>query len=268
MASKWLIHTSCTSGASSGRTQRRRGAPQLGPAVLATHPSAHGAAELLGDQLGAVADAEHGDAELVDRRVERRGPLDVDALGSARQDQRGRPPLGHLGGRDAVGHDLGVDGQLADAAGDQLGVLGAEVDDEHGDARASAWGIGGFKASIVDSAGRNLLDVARPLLAVLAVIAVVALSVVGSDVATAAAPLRPRRRRRPTIAPTTSSSRAATSTTASARCRSRTAAARGAAGGARLLSSACSSSAIAFIGWRIVRSARRSRPERTTTHDA
>ena len=115
-----------------GQHLRRRRAPQLGPAVLAAHPPADGAAELLGDQLGAVADAEHGDPQLVDRRVERRGPLDVDALGPAGQDQRGRPPLGHLGGRDAVGDDLGVHGQLADAAGDQLGVLGAEVDHEHG----------------------------------------------------------------------------------------------------------------------------------------
>ena len=31
---------------------------------------------------------------------------------------------------DVVGHDLGVDVRLADAPGDELGVLGAEVDDE------------------------------------------------------------------------------------------------------------------------------------------
>ena len=42
-----------------------------GPAVLAAHAAADGAAELLGDQLRAVADAEDRDAELVDRRVER-----------------------------------------------------------------------------------------------------------------------------------------------------------------------------------------------------
>ena len=30
--------------------------------------------------------------------------------------------------------DLGVDLQLSDPSGDQLGVLGAEVDDEHGGA--------------------------------------------------------------------------------------------------------------------------------------
>ena len=37
-----------------------------------------------------------------------------------------------LGGGDRVGDDLGVDVGLADAAGDQLRVLGAEVDDEDG----------------------------------------------------------------------------------------------------------------------------------------
>ena len=39
--------------------------------------------------------------------------------------------VGHLGGGDPVRDDLGVHVQLAHPAGDQLGVLGAEVDDEH-----------------------------------------------------------------------------------------------------------------------------------------
>ena len=80
MASKWLIQTSWTSGASSGSSSDGAGAAQLGPAVLAAHAPADGAAELLGDELGAVADAEDRDAEVVDRRVERRGAVDVDAL--------------------------------------------------------------------------------------------------------------------------------------------------------------------------------------------
>ena len=42
------------------------------PAVLAAHAAADLAAELLGDQLGAVADAEDRDAEVVDGRVELR----------------------------------------------------------------------------------------------------------------------------------------------------------------------------------------------------
>ena len=132
MASKWLIHTSWTSGASSGNSSDGPVRVQLGPAVLAAQAAPDRAAELLGDQLGAVADAEDRHAELVDRRVERRRAVDVDALRAAGQDQRRRPPRGDLGGRDAVGHDLGVHVQLADPPGDQLGVLGAEVDDEDG----------------------------------------------------------------------------------------------------------------------------------------
>ena len=58
----------------------------------------------------------------------------------------------HLGRRDAVRHDLGVHVELADPAGDQLGVLGAEVDDENGPpggrARQAA-----FKTPMVDRAG-------------------------------------------------------------------------------------------------------------------
>ena len=51
------------------------------------------------------------------------GPPDrMIAAGSAGQ---------HLGDRHRVRHDLGVDVGLAHAAGDQLGVLGAEVDDEN-----------------------------------------------------------------------------------------------------------------------------------------
>jgi hypothetical protein len=56
----------------------------------------------------------------------------VDALGAAGQDQRGRLAGGDVGGRRAVRDDLGVHVQLAHAPGDQLGVLGAEVDHQHG----------------------------------------------------------------------------------------------------------------------------------------
>ena len=125
-----------------GQQQRRTGAAQLGPAVLAPHAPADDAAELLGDELGAVADAEDRDAEVVDapgratgRR--RRGRSSGRPTGSS----AGRLALGDLGGRDAVRDDLGVDLQLAHPAGDQLGVLGAEVDDEHGVAVLGA-GVG------------------------------------------------------------------------------------------------------------------------------
>ena len=137
MPSKWLIHTVWLAGWSASRPagvgrrgvvgDRQRGAP-----VLALAAPGHLAAELLGDELGAVADAEDGDAQVVDLGVEPRGALDVHRLGAAREDQRRRPALAHLGGGDRVGHDLGVDVRLADPPGDELGVLGAEVDDQAG----------------------------------------------------------------------------------------------------------------------------------------
>ena len=110
----------------------RPSASQVGPAVLAAHPAADRPTELLGDELGAVADPEDRHTELVDRRIEPRCAVDMDALGAARQDDRRRIAIDHLGRRHAVRHDLGVHVELADPAGDELGVLSAEVDDENG----------------------------------------------------------------------------------------------------------------------------------------
>ena len=107
----------------------------------------------------------------------------------------------------------------------------------------------------------------RLLIAVLAVIAVVVLSVVGSDVAAAAAPLD---------APAPPSTIAAdneflpdrdlddcVSSLPQPDCGS-----EGRSGWRQAAVLGVLVAAIAFITWRIVRSARRSRPERTTTHDA
>ena len=130
-ASKWLIHTSWRRGQVVEQLGRAVGDLQLGAAVLAAHASPDFAAELLGDQLGAVADAEDRDAEVVDRRVERRRAVDVHALRTTGQDERGRWIGGDLGRGDAVRHDLAVHVELADPPGDQLRVLRSEVDDQH-----------------------------------------------------------------------------------------------------------------------------------------
>ncbi len=90
------------------------------------------AAESAGHDLEAVADAEHGDAELEDPLIEAGRALLVDAGRAAAQDDAGRVLRADLLGRDRGRHDLRVDVGLADAAGDQLRVLGAEVDDEDG----------------------------------------------------------------------------------------------------------------------------------------
>ena len=102
-----------------------RGAPELG-ALGALHR----AAERLGHRLEAVADAEHRDAGVEQRGVDRRRAVGVDAGRAAREDHRRGSPGQHLGHGHLVRDDLAVDLRLAHAAGDQLRVLGAEVDDE------------------------------------------------------------------------------------------------------------------------------------------
>ncbi len=59
-----------------------------------------------------------------------RGARLVDRRRAAGQDDRLRAAGQHLGDRHGVRDDLGVDPGLADPAGDQLGVLRPEVDDE------------------------------------------------------------------------------------------------------------------------------------------
>ncbi len=99
-------------------------------AVLAAAGVGHLATELQGHQLGAVADAQDGDAEVIDAGIEAGRALDVDRLGPAAEDQPGRRPFRDLGRGDRVGDDLAVDVGFPDPAGDELGVLRAEVDDE------------------------------------------------------------------------------------------------------------------------------------------
>ncbi len=101
-----------------------------GSPVLALIISTDYTAELLGDQLGAVADAENGNAEVEDLGIEPRGVLDMHAGRSTGQDDGGRLPFPDVGGGDAVADDFGVDLQLTNPAGDQLGVLSAEVDNQ------------------------------------------------------------------------------------------------------------------------------------------
>ena len=91
------------------------------------------AAERERHRLEAVADAEHRDAGVEQRRVDLRAhrrrrrcdgpPERMMAAGSLGQ---------HLGDRHRVRHDLAVDVRLAHPAGDQLRVLRTEVDDEDG----------------------------------------------------------------------------------------------------------------------------------------
>src|SRR5581483_4074177 len=128
MESPWLIHTSCSTGRlakSSEESITLSGVRPYSPPRPADF-----AAELGGDELAAVADAEDRHARGVDRRVDGRRALDVDRGRAAGEDDPLRLAGQHLRHRHVAGDDLGVDVGLPHPAGDQLGVLRAEVDDE------------------------------------------------------------------------------------------------------------------------------------------
>ena len=102
--------------------QRRRSlvAPRQrrGP-VLALLGVAHGAAQRDGHNLLAVAEAQHGDVQLEDARVDGRRVLGVHAGRAARQDDgRGRK-LAHLVGGDVAWDDFRVHAQVAHSPRDQ-----------------------------------------------------------------------------------------------------------------------------------------------------
>ena len=110
--------------------ERRLLGLELGLAVLGDVVRLDLAAQVTGHQLHPVTDAEGGDAELEDPRIDVRRTVHVDRCGAAGEDQGERIPPAHLLGADAVTDELRVDPGLADAAGDQLRVLATEVDDE------------------------------------------------------------------------------------------------------------------------------------------
>ena len=128
-ASRCDIHTGCLAGWPENRTARRidggRRAAELG-AVGALHRAAEG----LGHGLEPVADAEHRDAGVEQRRIDRGRTVGVDARRSPGQHDGRRLPRQQLVDRRLVRHDLAVDPGLAHPPGDELRVLGAEVDDE------------------------------------------------------------------------------------------------------------------------------------------
>src|SRR5205823_6499895 len=101
-------------------------------AVLAPRGRRHLAAELVGDQLHAVADPQDGLARLEHgrRRVGRAGL--VDRGRPAREHERPRVEPGQLLRARVRPDQLAVDVALADAPRDQLAVLRAEIDDRDG----------------------------------------------------------------------------------------------------------------------------------------
>lgn len=112
---------------------------QRGTAVLTGAGVVDGATEGGGHELEAVAHAEDRDTGLEQRAVETGGVFGVDRRGTAGEDDRLRVLGEHLRHRHGGRHDLAVDPGLSDPAGDELGVLCAEVDYED-DVRGSGRG--------------------------------------------------------------------------------------------------------------------------------
>src|SRR5207248_10175443 len=106
--------------------------PEQGRAVLAAGGRRDLAAQVVSDQLHAVADAEHRDARAQRLGVDLGCARLVNAGGPAREDQARRPALGQLGPGRGAGDDLAVHARFAHAAGDQLTGLGPEIEDEDG----------------------------------------------------------------------------------------------------------------------------------------
>jgi hypothetical protein len=106
----------------------------LGIAKLALVAALHLAAELLGHGLHAIADAQHRHAEAEHRARRAVGAFFVHAGMAARQHHAPEGAICGEAANEVVGHvagvHLAVDMCLADAAGYQLGNLGAEVKDE------------------------------------------------------------------------------------------------------------------------------------------
>ena len=90
----------------------------------------HPAAELMGHELHAVADAQNRHPEPVDGRIEPRRPGAVHGIGAARQDQT--PCAAQPVDRRVERHELAVHVELPHTTGDQLGVLRPEVQDDDG----------------------------------------------------------------------------------------------------------------------------------------
>ncbi len=129
--SPWLIHTSTFSPTSKECEDALPfGDFDGGGAVLALGRLLDAAAEEVTCELHAVADAEDRHAQLEDAGVDLWAALAEDAGRTAGEHDGLRLHVADLVQGEGAGMDLAVDVALADAARDELRVLGAEVEDE------------------------------------------------------------------------------------------------------------------------------------------
>src|SRR2546425_13071687 len=99
-------------------------------AELARGRRGDAAAELVGEELHAVADAEHGQARLEDVSGGERRALVVDGGGAAGEDEAARVEALDVLPGCVVREELAVDVALADSAGYQHAILCPEIEDD------------------------------------------------------------------------------------------------------------------------------------------
>src|SRR5262252_1459223 len=116
----------------SGTTRRLAENRDRGVSVLALRRRLDASAQRMRHQLHAVADAEHGFADVVHSRIAGRRASVRDALRATRQDDSRRIPCANLVDRRVGRPDFGVDRQLAQAPSDQLCVLRPEIQNDDG----------------------------------------------------------------------------------------------------------------------------------------
>ena len=90
------------------------------------------AAEVVRDELAAVADAEHGHARVKERGIDVRRVLEIHAVRAADEDEADGIHREKVRKRRRVGLDLAVNAAFAHAARDELIVLAAKVQHDHG----------------------------------------------------------------------------------------------------------------------------------------
>jgi hypothetical protein len=103
----------------------------IGAAELAVMSALDLAAELGGHDHLAVADAEHGNAGIEDRLRRAGRAFFVHRFRAAGQNHRFRLHVAEGCFRLLERHDFGIDALLANAAGDQLRDLAAEIDNQN-----------------------------------------------------------------------------------------------------------------------------------------
>ncbi len=124
-----MAHPYLQVGIESGKEGGVLGHVHHGLAILAFEAGLHRAAQRVGGELHAVADAEDRDAQLEKGGIALGGVGIRHAAGAAGENDAPRVALLEFVGRGVEADDLAVDLLLAQAAGDQLGDLGTVVED-------------------------------------------------------------------------------------------------------------------------------------------